>query len=202
VDGISAATLSPSATAATSRSAADLTSDDFFKLLITQLQQQDPLEPMDNTEMLKQIASVREIELSSTLTESLRSLTGQQQFASASSLLGQFVASHPDESGYSVRGIVEGVRFDGNGSPVLQLANGSEIPLNDVASIKPALSVAESMIGQIVTGVDRRDAVRPRIAEGLVTAARMDDAGEVLLELDTGEMLRLKDVLSARAAEA
>ena len=202
MDGINAATLSPSATAAPSRSAADLTSDDFFKLLITQLQQQDPMEPMDNTEMLKQIASVREIELSSTLTESLRSLTGQQQFTSASSLIGQFVTSHPDESGMNVRGVVEGVRFDAGGSPVLQLANGSEIPLAKVASIRPPLGVAEAMIGQIVTGVDRRDAIRPRMVEGVATSVRVNETGEVLLELDTGDGLRLRDVLTVREAEA
>lgn len=202
MDGIDATTLSPGATATASRSAADLTSDDFFKLLITQLQQQDPMEPMDNTEMLKQIASVREIELSTTLTESLRSLTGQQQVASAAALIGQFVTSGPDELGNSARGIVEAIRFNARGAPVLQLSNGSEIPLENVATVTPPLGAAEAMVGQSVRGVDRRDSTAPRLVEGVVTAARLDDTGGVVLELDTGDSLWLRDVLAVGTAES
>jgi len=202
VNGISPTTLSPAGDASPSRSAAGLTGDDFFKLLIAQLQQQDPLEPMDNAEMLKQMASVREIELSSTLTESLRALTGQQRFASASSLIGQFVTARPDETGQSVSGIVQAIRFNAEGSPVLQLSNGSEIPIEQVSTIEPPMAVAESLIGQMVTGVDRRDPKTARVAEGVVSTARLDDRGDVLLELDTGDSLRLRDMLVIRSADA
>lgn len=40
----------------------ELTSQDFLKLLVTQLTYQDPLDPMGNEELLRQISSIREIE--------------------------------------------------------------------------------------------------------------------------------------------
>ncbi len=47
----------------------ELGSSDFLKLMLTQLTNQDPLEPTGNEELLRQISSIREIELSTTLTE-------------------------------------------------------------------------------------------------------------------------------------
>ena len=47
--------------------------DDFLKLMITQMQNQDPLDPMSNSEMLQQISQIRAIgataELSETFTK-------------------------------------------------------------------------------------------------------------------------------------
>lgn len=86
-------------------------SQDFFKLLITQLTNQDPFEPTGNDELLRQISSIRDIELSTTLTDSLRSLTGQQRFTSASTLIGQFVTGVPGPDGVVDSGLVIGIRF-------------------------------------------------------------------------------------------
>lgn len=194
-------TLSPSIGAQASNSVVGLSGDDFFKLLITQLQMQDPMEPMDNAEMLRQIASVREIELNTTLTESLRSLTGQQRFASASSLIGKYITAQDSDMGTTMRGVVEGVRFREDGSAVLQLSNGSDVPLEDVATIELPLNAAEMLVGQAVTGVDRRDPLNPQLVQGLVTATRIDDRGEVVLELDSGDSLRIKDVFTIASAE-
>lgn len=194
-------TLSPSIGAQASNSVVGLSGDDFFKLLITQLQMQDPMEPMDNAEMLRQIASVREIELNTTLTESLRSLTGQQRFASASSLIGKYITAQDSDMGTTMRGVVEGVRFREDGSAVLQLSNGSDVPLEDVATIELPLNAAEMLVGQAVTGVDRRDPLNPQLVGGLVTATRIDDRGEVVLELDSGDSLRIKDVFTIASAE-
>ena len=65
-------------------SALALGSQDFYELLITQLTNQDPMEPMGNEELLRQIASIREIELSSSLTESLQSRADKHPLGSAS----------------------------------------------------------------------------------------------------------------------
>lgn len=182
--------------AGSANSFADLGSEDFLKLLIMQLQYQDPLEPVGNAELLQQISSVREIELSTTLTESLRALTGQQHFASASSLIGKYVTALPDEDGNAQRGIVAGVRFADGGRPILQLANGGEMALEQVSTIEPPLRAAEALIGQVVVGVDRRDRANPELVEGVVTGVRVEAQNEVLLELDTGQALRFWDVVS------
>ena len=46
----------------------------FLKLMITELQQQDPLNPMDNKDMLNQIAQIRAVGASDQLTKTLNSV--------------------------------------------------------------------------------------------------------------------------------
>jgi flagellar basal-body rod modification protein FlgD len=178
-----------------------LSSSDFLKLLVTQLTNQDPLEPMDNEAMLRQISSIREIELSTTLTESLRTLSGQQHVGAASAMIGQYVTGMPGEDGNSIRGIVTGVRFAEGGRAVLMLSNGAELPLEQVSRIEPPLRAAETLVGQSVVGLDARDPKNPQVAEGVVTGARLDEKGEAVLELDTGSDLRMRDVVSVATTE-
>lgn len=187
--------------AAPTNSFAELGSDDFLKLLIMQLRNQDPLEPVGNEELLRQISSVRDIELSTTLADSLRVLTGQQRFASASAFIGQYVTGVADEDGVAKQGVVVGVRFTEAGRPMLELANGSELPVEQVSTIEPPLRAAEALIGQPILGVDRRNPAEPRVVEGVVTAIRNDSNGEVLLELDSGDDLRFRDLMGVSTLE-
>ena len=188
--------LTPASETNSAGSLPGLDSQDFLKLLVTQLTIQDPLEPTDNKELFQQISSIREIELSTTLTDSLRALTGQQRFASASSLIGQHVTSVPGPDGLVDRGVVVGVRFAQDGQPILLLGSGIQLPLDRVSTIESPLRAGQELIGQKVVGMDRRDPSEEQLVEGIVTAARVDDAGEVLIELDSGYDLRLTDVLS------
>ena len=200
------ASIAPSFSATASVHASDslgaLGSEDFFNLLITQLTNQDPLEPTGNEELLQQIASIRDIELSTSLTESLAQLSGHQQFASAASLIGKYVKSLPDDSGVIQAGIAVGVRFDATGEPILQLSDGHELPLNRVASIEPPTGVAERLMGTSVTGVNAANSGTPVPVQGIVTGVRLDDTGEVLLELDTGETMRFRDVVGQSSPAA
>ena len=170
-----------------------LGSQDFLRLLITQLQTQDPLEPVSNQELLNQISSIRDIEMSTTLTSSLRNMAGQQQFGAASSLIGQFVTGIPGADGVTPRGLVVGVRFVTDGQGILQLADGGELPMSRLSAIASPGEAAQALMGQGVVGVDRRDAASPEVVSGVVSGVRRDDAGDVLLELDTGMNLRLRD---------
>ncbi len=184
--------------APTTRSAAELGSDDFFNLLITQLTNQDPLEPTGNEELLRQISSIRDIELSTSLSESLGALSGQQQFSTSSSLIGQFVTGSQNQDGTVSQGMVVGVRFTEEGTPLLQLATGAELPIDKIATIESPLAVGQALVGQTVTGVDQRDREDPQVFEGAVTSAGLDENGEAVLELDTGESVRLRDVLGVQ----
>ena len=133
-----------------------LSGDDFLKLMITQLTNQDPMEPMGNQELLEQISSIRDIELSMTLTKSLQALAGQEHYSSASSLIGRYVTGSPEGAAESVSGIVVGVRFEADNKPVLQLAGGVELAADQVVSIQDPQRVGESMVGQHIVGIDRR----------------------------------------------
>lgn len=190
-------TTAPGSTARTD-SFSTLGSQDFLKLLITQLTTQDPLEPTGNQELLQQIASIRDIELSTTLTDSLRALTGDQRFGSAAGLIGQYVIGAPANDGTIIEGVVSSVRFEADGRPVLQLSNGSAVALEQIAEIHPASAAAQRLLGQRVVGVDRRQASMP-VVEGVVTGGSVDETGAVVLELDSGNSVRLSDVVSVTA---
>ena len=195
MEPIDTALLSPPSTAATGKNAfAELRSEEFLKLLTTQLTHQDPFEPTDNADLLRQLSSIREIELSTTLTESLRSLTGQQRFASASSLIGQHVTAVPDENGQAPSGVVVAVQFQVDGQAILRLSNGQVMSLERISMIEPPLQAARRLVGKVVVGVDQRTQSEPEPVEGLVTDVRVDDQGEVVLELDSGSDLRFRDV--------
>ncbi len=193
--------ISPGTTPARSSNGFDeLGSSDFLKLMLTQLTNQDPLEPTGNEELLRQISSIREIELSTTLTDSLKTLTGQQNTSAASTMIGQFVTGIPDADGVSTRGVVVGVRFGADGKPTLLLSGGAQLGVDQVSTIEPPLRAAESLIGQTVVGVDTRDPKNPQVVEGAVVGARVDEKGEVFLELESGGDLRLRDLVTATAA--
>lgn len=198
-------TVNPSqpttATKAQNQTFSALGTADFFNLLISQLTNQDPFEPTGNEELFTQIASIRDIELSSTLTASLESLLGSERFSSASALIGRHVTALPDADGNVRTGITTGVRLEAGGKPILQLSNGAELSLDRVDTIETTQQAAESLVGKHVVGLDTRDSQNPRMVEGVVVAARTNDSNEVVLELDTGESLRLRDLLSARSVE-
>lgn len=187
--------------AATKNSFSDLDSDDFLKLLIMQLRNQDPLEPLDNNEMLQQIASIRDIELNTTLTDSLRAVAGRQDFASASSIIGQYVTSASTDGSAPHAGIVVAVRFTDAGQAVLRLADGSELPMDKVGTIESPMRVAEGLIGKGIVGLDRRDPTAQEVVEGVVANVRKGDQGDIVLELESGQDLRLRDVVGVGAAE-
>lgn len=184
----------------TSRTAAALTGDDFLKLLVTQLSNQDPLEPTSPQELMDQIAGIRDIELSTQLTESLQSLTEQQRYGSASGLIGNYVVGRPDAddpSGARPEGMVVGVRFADDGRAYLQMENGLEVSLDEVEIVVSPEKAAAALVGKMVSGIDASDPADPRLIEGIVTAVRTDSDGSIVLELDTGEKLGLKNVINA-----
>ena len=90
---------------------ANLDMDDFIQLMITELQNQDPLNPMDNTQMLEQIGQIREISSNDKLTDTLESLMLGQGVSTAGSMIGQKVSGLSDAS-VRVEGIVNRVLIE------------------------------------------------------------------------------------------
>jgi len=93
--------------------------DAFLKLMITELQNQDPLNPMDNTQMLDQINQIRQIGATDTLTGTLNSVLLGQNIASATGLIGADVDAISDTN-ENVSGHVNRVSIV-DGAPVLEL---------------------------------------------------------------------------------
>lgn len=89
----------------------DLDVDNFLKLLISELQNQDPLDPMKNAEMVQQIGQIREIGATDELTQTLSNLSNNQQLVTASGLMGQTVEGLADD-GTAVSGTVDRVTVE------------------------------------------------------------------------------------------
>jgi flagellar basal-body rod modification protein FlgD len=97
----------------------DLDLDVFLKLLITELQNQDPLNPLDNSEMLAQINQIREIGATDKLTGTLDSVLLGQNIASSTNLIGADIDAVSDDN-QRVSGTVTRVTIE-NGAPKLHL---------------------------------------------------------------------------------
>jgi len=135
---VGASTAGTTATTAGKRGLSSIEPGDFMKILIKQLQYQDPFEPVDNEKMLAQISEIRNMELSATLTESLKSLTEQQRFGSAAALIGKRVTgvvTGSDGQETKITGIVTAVRFTSTGEPVLELEDGVSFPLKNLVEV-------------------------------------------------------------------
>jgi len=111
----------------------ELRSEDFVKLIFTELRNQDPFKPNDSGELLKQIDSIRSIQTNMELGSRLEQLAGASQLNGASDLLGRFVKGL--STGFQlVSGTVIGVQPTSTGS-LLELDNGSFVPTNLIQSI-------------------------------------------------------------------
>lgn len=115
-----------------------LTSEDFFRILVTELQQQDPLEPAKTSDMISNVSQIRSIELAGRLNETLDRLARQQRAAGAAELIGKHVrALVADEDGtaQTIEGVVTGASVDDQGEILLELDNGQSVRLADVRHI-------------------------------------------------------------------
>ena len=111
-----------------------LDSDDFLTLLITQMQNQDPLEPTDSDQYITQMAQLTSCEQMSKLAEQFQVNAGLQLLSTASSLIGKEVTYTDSVTEEDVTGIVDGVRLNDDNEYVLTI-DGEEISLNDVTNI-------------------------------------------------------------------
>lgn len=111
-----------------------LSQNDFLKLLVAQMTQQDPLNPKSDIEMIPQMVSFTQLEQSKNMQADIASLRSQQEILQASSLLGRTVEIQ-DESETVISGTVTAVQME-EGTPKL-VVNGSKHGLGDLLSIRP-----------------------------------------------------------------
>jgi len=109
----------------------ELGKDDFLNLLVLQMQNQDPTDPLDNEDLLSQLAQFSSLEQMNNLNEGFETFAGnldQLNFMTAGSLIGHRV-SGVDVDGQSVVGNVDRVHLDGSivyltvGEQLVSMAN-------------------------------------------------------------------------------
>ena len=101
-------------TDAASKSKSGLDKEAFLQLLIAQMQYQDPLEPMDNTEYIAQLATFSQLEATQNLAD-----TVNNDFAN--NLVGKYVILNTDVG--TVHGKVDYVMYE-NGNVLLAVNDG------------------------------------------------------------------------------
>ena len=127
-------------TAATA-SATQIDRDMFLKLMVTQLKNQDPMNPTDSAEFLAQTAQFTSLEkLEEVADQSAQAYSAQMAFG-ASSLVGRTV-TYADADGNELSGTVSSVRFGPTG-PVLGVGD-AEVALDKVTAVEAAAAPATS----------------------------------------------------------
>ncbi|MBQ0139894.1 MAG: flagellar hook assembly protein FlgD [Kurthia sp.] len=151
----------------------NLGKDEFLKILMTQLQNQDPTSPMDDKEFIAQMAQFSSLEQMSNMATSLDNLTAmtqQSQLVQFNSFVGKTVTWHEagetlDENGNPVMNTgtdkITSVRYNGtdaqfvlaNGK-VISAANVSEVSEGTATSNPNSLVEASMLIGKKVQYTD------------------------------------------------
>lgn len=165
--------LSASTTSTTSKStnrADGLGKQDFLKILITQLQNQDPMKPMEDREFITQLAQFSSLETLTNLDKRFEALAQSQALGQAAGIIGKHVEAKL-EDGTTVTGTVTEVRMVG-GSPRFVI-NGKEVDPSLVTTIGGA--------GAGTTPLDAQPAAptfsRPTAAAATTGAAPTATAG-------------------------
>jgi flagellar basal-body rod modification protein FlgD len=152
ISAIGAAVGTPRATE--TRGLGAMKSEDFLKILVTEMQNQDPFEPAKTADMISQVSQIRSIELSGKLTDTLDLLTRQQRIGGTSELIGKYVqavTTAADGSQTLHEGVVTGVFFNTDGSAVLELDTGEAVPATDVIRVT-TLSEVERWLSEAQAG--------------------------------------------------
>jgi flagellar basal-body rod modification protein FlgD len=97
--------------------------DNFLRLLLTQMKNQDPTAPMKSTEYMGQLASFSQVEQSVNTNNKLDSLLKSTSLTQAQGLVGRTITSADN----SVTGQVTSVQVTDTGV-VAHLNNGKDIP--------------------------------------------------------------------------
>ncbi len=128
--------------------------DDFLKLMIAELQNQDPMNPTDTADMLNQFGQMREIAANDKLTETLEGVLLGQNISTAGSLIGKLVEGMTEE-GEKMIGQVDAVTVK-DGDPTLLIA-GKYISLRNVLQIIDPELISAADYSEATAGDDQAE---------------------------------------------
>jgi flagellar basal-body rod modification protein FlgD len=139
VNNVSAAsTLSSEQLAEASRAVSnELGKDAFLKLLIAELSNQDPLNPMDDREFIAQMAQFSTLEQMTNMTKALEGMSSMEQYSAVNYVGKTVYFTQEDSEGTAtpVLATVLAVWFDSAEGAILQTDLG-EIPLKKIVGVE------------------------------------------------------------------
>jgi flagellar basal-body rod modification protein FlgD len=122
----------------TTSSTQDVTgTDTFLKLLVAQMHNQDPMQPMDSTSFVTELAQFNQVEQTLSLNQTVTSELSAQRASEGIGLLGHIVTyvvpSVDGTSSTTAQGTVSGVNVAGGG--VQLTVGGATVSLNNVTAV-------------------------------------------------------------------
>lgn len=112
-----------------------LDSGQFLQLLLTQLKNQDPTNPVSSNEMLGQTTQLSTLESLQKLNAGFNDMLQLQQLTQGNSLLGRSVKYTDATTSAAASGVVSAVNVK-DGAVFLQVGKDS-VPLSQVKSVEP-----------------------------------------------------------------
>ena len=132
---ITGTTTAPRTSATAAHDQTTLGKDDFLKLLVGQLQHQDPLEPSQDTEFIGQMAQFAQLEQESNTAKSTGEISDQLSRTSALGLIGKTV-SYTAEDETIKTGVVQQVDIGADGKATLMVGGVAGIAAGAVTQVK------------------------------------------------------------------
>lgn len=114
--------------------------DAFFKLLITQLQNQDPLNPMEDREFVSQMAEFSSLEKTEKLYSLLEDKLSSNQVINNSHLIGKEIKANVES--VKLTGVVESIKSQGD-QIFAALDNGSEVDISYITQVREVTGESE-----------------------------------------------------------
>jgi flagellar basal-body rod modification protein FlgD len=129
---------SPTTTATSKAQGADnlFSSETFLKILGTQMTNQNPLEPLKDTEFIAQMAQFSQLEQITSMAGSLKQLTVSGQLSQGAALIGKSVTYRPADGSAPVTGTVGSLTVAKDGSLSL-IVNGVSVAASQVTTVAP-----------------------------------------------------------------
>jgi flagellar basal-body rod modification protein FlgD len=118
---------------AAGKTASQLNADTFMSMLLAEMRNQNPFEPMKDNEMMSQLAQVTSTQEMQKMTATLQEVNLTNQLLSASSMIGKLV-SYQDDAGGSIEAKVSTVVVENN--KVMLTAGSNKIKLTDITQIR------------------------------------------------------------------
>lgn len=190
----------------------NLGKDEFLKILMVQLQNQDPLKPMEDKEFIAQMAQFSSLEQMTKMTTSFDKFIEFQKSNTLSSYVSwigkqvdwEIITKNQDKDGNELdptvetgTGIIESV-VNNNGVMEILLNDGKKIYQDEIkkvqnqeiSSSENSLTMASQMIGMLVSWVNEDEESQ----EGIVRSVQLKN-GKVQYELEDGTLLSGSEIV-------
>jgi len=122
--------------ARTTSKVSTISAQDFLEIMVKEMQQQDPFQPMSSQDLVNQVAQIRNMQSRMDLSTDLKDLALSQKISSAGSMNGK-VVSGKNSSSEDISGLVTSVKREGD-KVYLELDNGQKMSVDDVISVNNA----------------------------------------------------------------